>query len=126
MYNPYYYQPQQTQYQPQAQYQQAVQQQQSGIIPVSSEDEALKYPIAPGNSIMFKIENQPLIIEKSMGLSQLDSPIMRYYDIVLRNTDPKPDYATKEDLEQLRAEIKGWQDKLTEKRTTRKKVEENE
>jgi hypothetical protein len=67
MYNPYYYQPQQTQYQPQAQYQQPVQQQQSGIIPVSSEDEALKYPIAPGNSIMFMIENLPLIIEKSIG-----------------------------------------------------------
>lgn len=123
MYNPYYYQPQQ--YQQQFQ-QQPQQQPQQGILTMPSEDEALKYPIAPGNSIMFKIENQPLIIEKTMGLSQLDSPIVKYYDIVLRGSEDKPDYATKEDLEQLRAEIKGWQDKLAEKRTTRKKVEENE
>lgn len=116
MYNPYFqpvYQPPVNQYQ-----------QPQGILTVSSEDEALKYPIAPGNSIMFKIENQPLIIEKTMGLSQLDTPLINYIDLVPRAN--RPEYATKSDLDQLREEIKSWQDKLTEKRTARKKVEENE
>lgn len=95
------------------------------IMTLQSEEEALKYPIAPGNSIMFKIENQPLIIEKSMGLSQLDSPMIKYIDLVPRTTEQKPDYALKEDLEQIREDIKALQDKLVEKRTRKKEVEEN-
>ena len=120
MYNPYQFQYQQMQQPIQQQIQQPQQMQSIMIMP--SEQDALRYAVAPGNSIMFKIENQPLIIEKSMGLSQLDSPVITYIDLVPRDTGNKPEYATKEDLEQLREEIKGWQDNLTEKRTTRKKV----
>lgn len=99
-------------------YQQQYQQPQ-GILTVSSEEEALRYPIAPGSSIMFKIENQPLIIEKTMGLSQLDTPMVNYIDLVPRSV-VRPEYATKEDLEALREEI------MAMKKPTRKKVEENE
>lgn len=109
---------------PQQQIQQQVQQQipqpsQSMMI-LPSEEDALKYPIAPGNSIMFKIENQPLIIEKSMGLSQLDSPMVRYIDLVPRETEEKVEYATKADIDQLREEIKAL------KRPARKKEAEDE
>ena len=56
-----------------------------------------------------------------MGLSQLDTPMVNYIDLVPRSV-VRPEYATKEDLEQLREEIKA----MTEKKPTRKKVEENE
>lgn len=70
-----------------------------GIITLPSEQDALRYPIAPGNSLMFKIENQPLIIEKTMGLSQLDTPQVKYIDLVPRAVEKKPEYATKADLD---------------------------
>lgn len=92
---------------------------QQSMMLIPSEEDALRYPIAPGNSIMFKIENQPLIIEKSMGLSQLDSPMIRYIDLIPRETD-KVEYATKDDIDQLRDEIKAL------KRPTRKKEAEDE
>jgi hypothetical protein len=92
---------------------------QQNMMPIPTEEDALKYPIAPGNSIMFKIENQPLIIEKTMGLSQLDTPTIRYIDLVPRETN-KVEYATKEDIEQLREEIKSM------RRPARKKEAEDE
>lgn len=92
---------------------------QQNMMVIATEEDALKYPIAPGNSIMFKIENQPLIIEKTMGLSQLDAPTIRYIDLVPRDTN-KVEYATKDDIEQLREEIKSM------RRPTRKKEAEDE
>jgi hypothetical protein len=91
-----------------------------------SEEEALKFPVAPGNSIMFKIENQPLIIEKTMGLSQLDAPVVKYIDLLERKPkEETKDYATKEDLDQLRQDIQALQEKL-KKPVRKKEVEENE
>lgn len=98
-----YYNP----YQPNIQQpiQQPIQQQpQSGFVSVHSEDEALRYPIAPGNSITFKIEGQPILIEKTMGFSQLDSPRVERFKIV-RDGAPEesaPKYAKTEDIEKMR------------------------
>lgn len=110
----------------QQQYQQQYQQPQQSITIMPSEEEALKFPVAPGNSIMFKIENQPLIIEKTMGLSQLDAPVVKYIDLLERKPKEETiDYATKEDLDQLRQDIQALQEKL-KKPVRKKEVEENE
>jgi len=100
-----WYQRQQVQPQVQPQIQQS-------IMSAPTIDDALKYPVALGNSIMFKIENQPLIIEKSMGFSQLDSPVIKYFDISERKPEGQIEYAPKTDLDTVIATIGEIKDEL--------------
>lgn len=98
----YGYNPYQQQYYPNYQ-QNVVPQQnvasQSNTMAIATEEEVLKYPVAPGNSIPFKIDGQPLIIEKSMGTSQFDSPKYKRYRLIEEDTEvvteDKPDYILK-------------------------------
>lgn len=69
--------------QAQVQQVQPVQQMQSGgFVSVRNEQEARNYPVAPGNVMTFKIENQPYVCEKSQGFSQLEGPIFNKYRLV--------------------------------------------
>ena len=52
---------------------------------VPNEDVVKTYPIAPGNCVTFKIEGQPIVMEKSMGLSQLGAPQIERYRLVREN-----------------------------------------
>jgi hypothetical protein len=104
---------------------------QQSIMSAPTIEDALKYPVALGNSIMFKIENQPLIIEKSMGFSQLDSPVIKYFDISERKPEGQIEYAPKTDLDmamatinELRQELQALETRL-EKKPRVKKEEEN-
>ena len=79
-------------FQPYQQQQLFPQQQQinSGIISVRNEMEARNYPIAPGNSIMFRDETSPHVYTKTMGFSQLDRPIFEKYKLVKEQaTEPQ-------------------------------------
>lgn len=67
---------------PQVQQQQAQQIQSSGFMLVPSEDIVNTYPVAPGNCVTFKIEGKPIVMEKSMGFSQLESPRIERYRLV--------------------------------------------
>lgn len=63
--------------------QQVPQQMQSGgFMSVRNEQEARNYPVAPGNVMTFKIENQPYVCEKSQGFSQLEGPVFNKYRLV--------------------------------------------
>lgn len=90
--NPYYQQMQQqaiAQQQAQQQQNQQIQQpaiQQSGFVPVRSEQEARSYPVAPGNSVTFKDENAPYCYVKTMGFNQLDQPTFERYRLVKEET----------------------------------------
>ena len=98
-YTPYYgqnFQPQQMQQvpQPQQQMQQPAQQpvqqiQNGGFMLVPSEEIVKTYPVAPGNCVTFKIEGQPIVMEKSMGFSQLEAPRVDRYRLV-REEDIEP------------------------------------
>lgn len=81
----YNYQQYQQSY-PQQQYQQIMQAQQQpqfgGFVSVRNEMEARNYPVAPGNSVMFRDETAPYIYSKSMGYSQLDTPRFDKYRLV--------------------------------------------
>jgi hypothetical protein len=115
--NPYYQQAMAQQAQGQAQSQQAQGQppaiQQSGFVPVRSEQEARSYPVAPGNSITFKDETAPFCYVKTMGFNQLDSPTFEKYRLVKEDApeEVKPreekseEYATKKELAALWEEI---------------------
>lgn len=82
-------------FQPQMPQGQAVQQpaqpqiQNGGFISVRSEMEARNYPIAPGNSVTFKDENQPFVYVKTMGFSQLDRPVFERFRLVKEEDMPQ-------------------------------------
>lgn len=65
-------QPVQQQMQPMSQSVQQMNQNQEyhngGFTSVRSEEEALNWPIAPGNYMTFKIQDKPIVIEKKYGI----------------------------------------------------------
>lgn len=73
---------------------QSVQIQNGGFVIVKDINEAQCYPVAPGNSVTFKIESQPYICTKTLGFSQLDQPIFEVFRLV------------KEDNSALKEEVK--------------------
>ena len=56
-----------------------------GIVSVSGEDEARRYPVAPGYTVTMRDETGPYLYEKTMGFSQLDQPIFRKARIVFED-----------------------------------------
>ena len=95
--------------------QQPVQQQirSGGIVSVANEDEARRYPVAPGYTVTMRDENWPYLYEKTMGFSQLDQPIFRKARIVFEDDakipekpeepeEPPKVYAELKQLEALR------------------------
>jgi len=93
-YAPYGYQPQQYQIPMQnvPQNNQPVQQQpnRSDFVLVRSEDEARNYPVAFGNTVTFKHENEPYMYTKTMGMSQLDRPVFERYKLVKEAVTEQP------------------------------------
>lgn len=56
--------------------------QNGGFVSVRGIEEAFNWPVAPGNSIMFKDENAPYVYTKTKGFSQLDQPVFERYRLV--------------------------------------------
>lgn len=95
---PYYNNVQYQQYQqPNYAYQQQGQIQNGGFVSVRSIEEAYNYPIAPGNSVTFKVENAPLVCTKTMSFNQLDRPIFKKYRLV-EEPDAQPTTAKNGDF----------------------------
>lgn len=117
--NPYY----QYQMPLQNMVQQPVQNQQpqiqnGGFISVRSIDEARNYPVAPGNCITFKIDSQPYVCEKILGLSQFEAPTFKTYKLIETDgsevvaTTPSSDYVLKSELDDLYKKLKDIQDQI--------------
>lgn len=83
------------------QMQQGYQSQQSGFIPVPSEEVARNYPVGPGNSVTFKNENAPYIYTKTMGFSQLDRPLFEKYKLVREDDTPAEAQAPSEPSKEI-------------------------
>lgn len=107
--------------------QQQYQIQNGGFICVSSEEDARRYPVAPGNSVTFKNENAPYVYTKTMGFSQLDRPLFEKFrlvkeeDVEVQNEENKTNeafdsesikYLVQEDLSPLVKDIKQLQTKI--------------
>ena len=56
--------------------------QNGSFISVRSVEEAYNYPVAPGNSITFRVENTPYVCTKTKGFSALDQPVFERYRLV--------------------------------------------
>lgn len=92
------------------------QQQNTGIIQVPNENYIQNYPVGPGNSVMFKIEGKPIIVEKSMGFSQFEAPRIDVYRLVKEEyKEPAmPDF--KADIDALWVEINALKEKSPRKK----------
>jgi hypothetical protein len=127
------------QYYPNMQPQQ--QMQNGGFISVPSIDAAQRYPVAPGNSVTFKIENAPVVCEKTQGFSVLEAPTFKVFDLVEHKltpsvTEPAPEqnnYATRTEIDALNehiltleGQLSELRDKLSDKKQTARKKGENE
>lgn len=81
------------QYQNNMQPQQPQQIQNGGFISVHNIQEAINYPVAPGNSVTFKDENSPYIYVKTKGFSQLEEPIFKKFRLI-EESDTQPQEST--------------------------------
>ena len=141
---PSFYQPMQNMYGTQGQ--PAPQQIRSGgIVSVANEDEARRYPVAPGYTVTMRDENGPYLYEKTMGFSQLDQPIFRKARIIFEDDaaavqsaqeqpapppEPAEPYATLAQLEALReavsAELNNIRSLIPEPKPTIKRSVKND
>ena len=113
-YYPYYQQPQQMQ---------------TGFISARSVDEAFNWPVAPGNSLTFKIENQPYVCTKTKGFSPLEQPTFDIYRLVKEEApeqQPKQETSYDDQFKQLWDEINTIKGQLEKPKRTVKKEEPNE
>lgn len=79
------------------------------FVKVHGELEARNYPVATGGSVTFKDENAPYIYTKTMGFSQLDTPVFEKYRLVKEDSAPVNellnDNTEKLSLDEIKAEI---------------------
>ena len=110
--------------------------QNGGFVSVPDENMVNTYPVAPGNCVTFKIEGKPIVMEKSMGFSQLESPKIERYRLVKEEVVEEQTDEVKTDeldgindkIERLESEIdkmRGDIDALKPKKTTTKRSGED-
>ena len=93
--------------------------QNGGFVIVKDINEAMSYPVAPGNSVTFKNENQPYIYTKTVGFSQLDQPIFEVFKLtkeepigeVVQDVPPI-EYMTLEDGGKIKVEMEELRSKI--------------
>lgn len=86
--------------QQQAQTPQPTQQMQSGgFLPAPNEAYVMSYPVGLGNCVTFKIEGKPIVMEKSMGFSQLDAPKIDRYRLVKEEVEEPVNQPEKEEID---------------------------
>ncbi len=113
---------QQQNYQQQNMPQNQPQIQNGGFMQIPTEEMARSYPVAPGNCVTFKIEGKPIVMEKSMGFSQLEAPRIDRYRLVreedtqneqnLPQNEPKNNSTENETIKGLKDEIKALNEEL--------------
>ena len=91
----------------------------NGFIVVATEEDAYKYPVAYGNCVTCKVENEPIVIEKSMSFSQLDNPRIDRYRLVREDIVDAPKTIEEVDVDEsssmeLKAEIEAIRHDLEE------------
>lgn len=89
--------------------------QDGGFVTIPSAEMVYSYPVAMGKCVTFKVEGKPLIIEKSMGFSQLDSPKIERYRLVKEESEDVEISGDKmSELDKVKSDIKEIWGKLDE------------
>ena len=128
-YNPYQYYPTQsnayptqmnvaptqpTQIQPQTQIQNG------GFVSLPSEEMVYSYPVAMGNCVTFKIEGKPIVMEKSVGFSQFESPKIKRFRLVEEDAEKVSESRDISDIDKVKSDIKEIWGKLDEIENSKK------
>lgn len=66
-------------------------------------DMVINYPIAPGNTIIFRDEAEPYVYIKTMGYSPMDKPVLEIY----RREDAQDSKQSDVALDKIQEDIKG-------------------
>ena len=112
-YNPYtgsYYNAWERPYQVGTQPQQI---QNGGFISVRSAQDAMNYPVAPGNSVTFKDESGPYVYVKTMGFNQMEAPSFKRYRLVEEDLNTMPtvtekqpaSFVSQQEFEELKTQV---------------------
>lgn len=80
--------------------------QSGGFISIPNENMVNTYPVAPGNCVTFKVEGQPIVLEKSMGFSQLEAPRIKRFRLVEEEMTEEVKQDNSQDIESLKSDIK--------------------
>lgn len=89
--------------------------QDGGFVTIPNADMVYSYPVAMGKCVTFKVEGKPIIIEKSMGFSQLDSPKIERYRLVKEESEDVEISGDKmSELDKVKSDIKEIWGKLDE------------
>lgn len=102
-------------------------QQSCGFVTVRSIEEAYNWPVAPGNSVMFKDETKPFIYTKTRGFSPFENPVFEQFRLEKVDTAPnRPTEPTETDkqinllwseLNAIKAKLGGVRDESENTRT---------
>jgi flagellar biosynthesis/type III secretory pathway protein FliH len=84
--------------------------QNGGFMQIPTEEMARSYPVAPGNCVTFKIEGKPIVMEKSMGFSQLEAPRIDRYRLVREEDTPNTSNLPQEPSETSEKDINMFND----------------
>ena len=110
--NPIYQQPIQQTIPQQPVIQQTAPQIQNGGVVHATEEEARRYPVAPGYSVIFVDDDKKMLYTKTAGYGQLDTPKFEAYRLTKQEEsaskpeeDKIPTYAEKAEFDALRAEF---------------------
>lgn len=91
--------------------------QNGGFVSAPNENYVINYPIAHGNCITFKIDGKPVVMEKSLGFSQFESPVVKRYRLIEEDAEQAQedtsndasgnfiDESIKADIEALKTDI---------------------
>ena len=71
--------------------------QNGGFVVIPSEDMVVNYPVAVGNCVTFKIEGKPIVMEKTGGQSQFDTPKITRSRLVKEDVKEPSDLPEKAD-----------------------------
>ena len=114
-YNPYQYYPTQTNAYPTqmnvaptqpTQIQPQTQIQNGGFVSLPSEEMVYSYPVAMGNCVTFKIEGKPIVMEKSVGFSQFESPKIKRFRLVEEDAEKVSESRDISDIDKVKSDIK--------------------
>lgn len=86
------------------------------MVVVKSEQNVVDFPVAPGTSTIFKIENQPLLFIKTMGISQFDSPTIEKWIKDEKDAKEEIPVTNSQEISELRSDIDIIKEELSDLR----------
>lgn len=105
------------------------QMQNGGFVSVPNEEMVYSYPVAMGNCVTFKIEGKPIVMEKSVGFSQFESPKVKRFRLVeedAETTKPQDGSRAISEIDKLKLDIEEIWGKLDEIENSKKPTPKRE